>query len=430
MKNQLRILPLLALLVAAMLLPTACNEKESDLGLNLQDPATLYDGIHDTAYDITACTVFDDSLLTSGYSYAMVGRFTHGTYGPTEAVYYTQIGLPSEDGINFDENFHIDSVVMYYRVNAFYPASSDTSKSYNLHFQIKQLSEQLMSDTSYYGFNSLVTQGVVVYDDTKTYSERDTLISFKLNEKANRLFTTASDQAEFESQVKGLRIRMTGDSDPAAVTLDLAATSTKLTVYYHYGTDTTTHYDFVTGFKAGHFTQFVHNYAGTPLSSFTTNPHDTLRNQQELYLTPMGGSNIYLRMDDFITRFHRDHPFAVIHYAELVMPLSANAELDHPNKIYAYRKSSNGLTAPIADILDGELGSGFDGTYNSTRNCYRLRISRHVQQLLRTQTDYGTLLVLDGRRTSALSTIVNNARATGCTDPLRIEFIYTEISQN
>ena len=65
--------------------------------------------------------------------------------------------------------------------------------------------------------------------------------------------------------------------------------------------------------------------------------------------------------------------------------------------------------------------AGFDGTYLKDKNCYRLRISRHVQQLLRTQQDYGTLIVLNSRRSSALSVVVNK--------PIRIEFIYTEIAE-
>ena len=429
------ILILLVLMAATALMPTACTEKESDLGLNLQDPATLYNGIRDTAYDLTAYTVFDDSLLTSGYSAAIIGSFTSPTYGPSEAIYYTQIGLPSDGGIDFNENFHIDSIILNYRIEQFYPASGDTSNSYSLRFEIRQTSEQLMSDSAYYAFSSLAANGPVMYDATKTYSERDTALRFKLNDNAKALFTRADNQEEFESQVKGLRIKMLSGSDPAAVTINLAATSTKLTVYYRYGNDTTAYAEFAAGLTpdnkyVAHFNQFAHNYSATPLSRFGSNPHDTLRTGQKLYLTPMGGTNIYLNMNNFIKRFRADHPYAVIHYAELILPLSGDAESDHPSMIYAYRTSSSGYNAPIADLLDADIAAaGFDGKYHADKNHYRLRISRHVQQLLRTENDYGTLLVLNQRRTSPLSTIINSTRANGCTNPIRIEFVYTEINQ-
>lgn len=435
MKLTRKLLAVLAVALMAIV-PAACEEKESDLGLDLQDPTTIYNGIRDTIYDLTAYTVFDDSLLTSGYSAAMIGNFTSPTYGPSEAIFYTLIGLPNDGGIDFNENFHIDSIILSYRIDRFYPASADTSNSYNLHFEIRQTSEQLMSDSAYYAFNSLESNGPVLYNASRTYSEKDTTLRFKLNDNAKQLFTRADDQAEFDEQVKGLRIKMLSGSDPSAVSINLAATSTKLTVHYRYGNDTSSYAEFSAGLLpkenkyVGHFNQFVHNYTSTPLNRFRTNPQDTIRNSQKLYLTPMGGSNIYINLSSFIETFHAQHPYAVIHYAELLLPLSSDAESDHPDMVYAYRTSSTGYSAPIADLLDADISfRGFDGRYNADKNYYRLRISRHLQQLLRAQKDYGTLLTLNSRRTSPLSTIVNSTRALGCSDPIRIAFVYTEIAQ-
>lgn len=436
MKKTKRMLLALVALTMGMALTTSCDEKESDLGLNLQDPSTIYNGVKDTVYDITAYTVFDDSLLTSGYSMAIIGNMTSPTYGPAEAIYYTLLGLPNEGGINFDENFHIDSIVMHYRVGHFFPSSADTSKTYNLHFEIRQTTEQLLSDTSYYAFSSLETGSNVLYNATCTYRESDTSLRFKLNDNAKQLFGQANSQAEFEEQVKGLRIKLMSDSDPAAVSINLAAISTKMTVHYRYGNDTSSYAEFPLGRfpkenkYVGHFNQFVHNYAGTPLNRFQVNPQDTLRNSTKLYLTPMGGTNIYINLGNFIRTFHAQHPYAVIHYAELLLPLAAEAEADHPDMVFAYRTSSTGYSAPIADLIDADIANlGFDGTYHADKNCYRLRISRHLQQLLRTQEDYGTLLVLNQRRTSPLCTVVNGSRNDGATNPIRIEFIYTEINQ-
>ena len=52
----------------------ACTEKESDLGVDLQDPFSLYSGIRDTAY-MTGCTIYDDSLWTAGYQYGIFGDY-------------------------------------------------------------------------------------------------------------------------------------------------------------------------------------------------------------------------------------------------------------------------------------------------------------------------------------------------------------------
>ena len=69
-----------AICLSALLILNACDEKESDLGVDLQDPSTLYEGIVDTAYG-TAMTVYDDSLLTSGQSSVLVGCYSDAVFG-------------------------------------------------------------------------------------------------------------------------------------------------------------------------------------------------------------------------------------------------------------------------------------------------------------------------------------------------------------
>ena len=412
----------LALMLMVLVIPMACNEKESDLGLNLQDPSTRFDGIRDTAY-VTAYTVFDDSLRTSGIASTILGRYNSPVYGSTEAIYYTQIGLPSDGGISIDDNFNIDSIVMYLRIESFHPFSEDSSKHYNLNFEIHQLQDQLIDTNQYYSDTAFSVSNVVLYDEECSYSERDTVLKFKLNENSYSLFKTANNQDEFQKNLKGFRIRLKENStDDAMVVINLAAVSSKVRMYWRYGDAPKQFtYDFVCGQKVGHYSQFIHDYSSTPLRRFENNKLDTIKEDPLLYLTPMGGTNLYLRIDDFIKQFYEEHKSAVIHYAELLLPVEEFPDEGEPDKLVAYRYSSAGYVGPIADLLDKDLMAGFDGTYDKERKCYRLRISRHVQQLLRTQVDYGTLIVLNSRRSSARSVVFKK--------PVRIEFIYTEIAE-
>ena len=74
-------------------------------------------------------------------------------------------------------------------------------------------------------------------------------------------------------------------------------------------------------------------------------------------------------------------------------------------------------------MMDITSMARFDGTYDASRNCYRLRVTQHLQGLLRAGVDHGTLLVLNSRRSSAARAIINGLSAT---NHPRIEFIYTE----
>ena len=61
--------------------------------------------------------------------------------------------------------------------------------------------------------------------------------------------------------------------------------------------------------------------------------------------------------------------------------------------------------------------------YDTDRNCYRLRVTQHVQGLLRNKADPGTLLVLDARQNDAARIVLNGISAA---DPVRIEIVYSE----
>ena len=97
-------------LMALLLVPCACTEEESDLGVGLQDPFTFYSGIRDTAY-VTACTLYDDSLATAGLATGIFGNYSDAIFGSVEAVFYSQVSTPS-DGVRITDAVQIDSVVL------------------------------------------------------------------------------------------------------------------------------------------------------------------------------------------------------------------------------------------------------------------------------------------------------------------------------
>ena len=120
---------LLPVLGALLLALTACNDKETEIGLGLTDPATLYNGKADTIYASSAYSLRDDSLLTSNYSFGIIGNYNDPTFGRVSSTLYSQIGLASGmSSINFDE-VTIDSVVLTLVSDGLFP---DTDGTYNL----------------------------------------------------------------------------------------------------------------------------------------------------------------------------------------------------------------------------------------------------------------------------------------------------------
>lgn len=410
---------LTALTALAMLCAVGCTDEESDLGVNLADPNTIYHGQHETLYANDAYSMRDDSLVTSNANYCVVGKYSDATFGKVSATIYTQIALPSDaNGINLAADAVIDSVKLFLVKDALFP---DTAGTYNLHFEIMPLDEELLSDTTYYGFDTLkVCEGVKYFDDIVTIGATDTVITFPLGGGIGDMLHRSSrdvSAAQFLSNVKGLRIRvLDAGSDDAIVAFSFAATKTRLTAWYHVPGDTNEiQYHFVVGTGAKRFMHFKHDYSAAVFGNV-----DSIPGNNRLYLEPFGGYNVVLNFDDALRTFHAAHPRAVVHYAELLLPLADEAPAIHPDSLMAF-SLADGTSTLLPDL---RYNMGGDGAYNADSNYYRLRVSLYLQQLLRQGSDQGTELMLYySRRHPAARTVVNG---TATTKPVSIRLTFTE----
>lgn len=409
---------LMTMMAVLVMAATACTEKETEIGLGLTDPATQYNGIKETIYADDAYSLRDDSLQTSNYSYGIIGEYTDAVFGSVRSVLYSQIGLASGmSSINFDE-VNIDSVVLTLVPDGLFPA---TEGSYDLHFRVRQLALPINADSIYYSFDSIaVDAAATFFDETVTVGAHDTVVRLRLAAGINAVLAQNGDRDAFLETAKGLCVEIVGDADRAMLSINFATTATGLTAYYHYGTDTVqNYYTFLFGGGVGHFTHFTHDYSGTLFDG-----KDSLDGSQQLYLEPLAGYNARLSFDAAVRAFHRDHPLAVIHHAELLLPLAATAPTDHPGQLVALATTDNGTLALIPDYTDAYTYQGFDGTYNDGRNLYRIRITQHLQRLMRDGEDRGINVLLDARRSSAQRTILTGKDASA--NKPRIEFVYTE----
>ena len=126
--------------------------------------------------------------------------------------------------------------------------------------------------------------------------------------------------------------------------------------------------------------------------------------------------------DADLRAFHEAHPLAVVHHAELLMPLAASAPAEHPEKLVVLAVGDSTDVA-IDDYIDRYTYSGFDGTYDADRDLYRIRVTQHLQGLLRAGTDPGMSVVLDARRSSGQRTVICGPQAA---TPVKIVLVYTE----
>lgn len=405
-----------------LLVPCACTEDETDLGISLQDPFTLYQGVRDTIQP-TACTILDDSLSTVGYAAGVFGDYSDGDFGKMKAILYSQIAAPNE-GINITDAVVIDSVVMTLVIDTVYPVMPDSTPR-TFHVIVNQLAETFKPDSSFISTKMVPESDVCFFDDEVTYYADS--VRLRLNENIYPVLKQSCSYEDFFDYSKGIAIKL-ADNSQTAVTVDISASNTRLALYYHTNeVDSTFRFAFTINSAAGHSMYYAHDYSGTALAPFATNRNATINGADKLYLEPLGGTRVRLNLQTFLDRFRKEHPSAVVHYAELLLPVSASAtDTSVPVRILALKNYADGTSAYVTDanvLTNTYTYGGFDGYYDRVRNQYRLRITRHLQELLRSGEDYGTELIIDARRSSAFRTIISG---TDSTNPVHIEFVYSE----
>lgn len=409
-------------LVALLLLPCACTEEESDLGVGLQDPFTFYSGVRDTAY-VTACTLYDDSLATAGLATGIFGNYSDAIFGSVEAVFYSQVSTPS-DGVRITDAVQIDSVVLTLVIDTIFPVRTD-SAPVPLHIIIHQLAEELRPDSLYLSSHQLTESDVCFFDSVVSFTHDS--IRLRMRPTIYAALRDSLSQADFLSKFKGISLRL-APSSQKMVSVSFSATNTRLTLYYHNPTidDVARQFEFTINGETSHSMYYSHDYSGTPLAQFGYNKKDTLEGSQRLYLEPLGGTRVRLNLQPFLNNFRKKHPYAIIHYAELLLPVADTSDTQTPVRIIAMKRGSDGNLVYVTDanvVSNPYTYAGFDGYYNREKHHYRLRVSRHLQELLRTGIDNGTELIIDGRRSSAFRTVLNG---TATANPVRIDFVYTE----
>ena len=275
----MRYLKILSILFVSTLsvLFVGCVDDETDMGMGLQDPLSIFDGKVCDTITATASTFLDDSLLTSNYSSGVIGYYRDDVFGELKASLYTQASLSTPTtGVSF-AGATIDSVIVNLVCTGAYPKSSD-SNSVSLNFQVYEVTEDMYLDTSYYATDSK-TIGTLYFDDAVDFKPTDTVVNLKLNSSIfskleNNIFT---DNANFLQTLKGLCIRMNyGAERNYLLYINYWATSTGMTVYYKDKDGNANTYAFLFDKTAAHFNSYEHNYLGTPLNVFQNQRGDSI----------------------------------------------------------------------------------------------------------------------------------------------------------
>ncbi len=433
-------------LLIIILALNSCTKNEDSIGLDFQPPSDRLGTNFSDSTEISAYSVIEDSIVTSGLSQNVVGWINDPFFGITQAGFATQFHLPSRD-VQFSGNPVLDSVVLVISYRGFY---GDTNSGVN--FKVYELDESLSSSATYHQFFNVNTKQKPLNNNPSLYyqtristpimSATDTTnaqfrIKLKTSWGQSKIFDKSGqselfDNTNFKEYFKGLLI--TAENSIGAghmVYLGINKSTVSGIYFYYHTTESNQTFRLLVEDDCVRANKYDHKGYASATVQFRNQVlnHDTTLGAQELYLQPGGGVNAYLKFPSIREQF-KDRR-VIINRAELVITnmLTNRNGFYCPQKITLAKNSGTGSYQFIPDDAITEGDAYFGGMYNAATNDYRFRITRYIQQLINSETpDYGLTMFISGRSIYGNRLIFSGYNPTITSSknkPLRLELSYT-----
>lgn len=370
---------------------TGCENETSDLGGNIMPPSEKINVKYTDDFTLDAYTYSADSVRSDKMNRALLGSKVDPVFGTSKADFITQARLSEPKDFGIDTVF-VDSLVLYLLTDGFY-GDGETKQI----LEVYELIEDFYKDSSYY--SNLSLEGILNESliGTTTFQPNDTLVSVKLDIPVGQKIVNQNyeHQEQFLEVFKGLYVTSENVLEGGGiVNLNLVSFDSKLTIYYHTGTDTIS-YDFVINESSVRINRFSHDYETADVA-YKISHLDDLIHDTVIYAMGLGG--VYTRIDLSFLESWRDTMPVAINNAEIIVGLSAYDPFSEmfppPEKLELKTMNENNEFILVFDALLGD--DYFGGKLDEENGLYHFKITTHLQDFLLEKTDDLTVYLFVG----------------------------------
>lgn len=425
---------LLILLIGLFILQ-ACK-KEGDIGLEKQiDEEGLYGTLVDTS-TIQLFSVKDDSLNTSNFVRNQVGEFQDPLVGNTTAAFAFQATLP-KNNVDFGTGAVLDSIVlvMAYPLNKSERFYGDSSTRFEV--KLLQLDEDIYNDSTYFSNRVFKVKSTPI--GTLNYRPRpndsitiqnirtgraDTIakiyphLRMRLNDAfGNELLsksgqTDLSSSSAFLAAYKGFYLtakRISGDG--GIMSYDLTNSNRSYIVLYYRTSTDTTNFVFNVNSGSANINTYTHDYTGTEVANQLL---DSTLGRDKVFIQSLAGLRGKLRFPTLERLL--DSGAIAVNKAELIFKPVSGTESPY---------------APITTIaVKGRYSNNSEillntGVYSSSKNEYRIDLTRSIQFLIDKKLVLKELYIEDNsKQVNPRRTIIGGVNSS---NPIKLRIFYTKL---
>jgi hypothetical protein len=432
------------LLLSMLLVSQSCKKDNlSSIGLDLKDD--LLNAVFTDTVTLTAYSVEEDTLNTTGLVFNYLGCIKDNIFGTTTASIFAQL-VPNGNNVSFGDAQECDSIVLTLRYTGnFY---GDTLNPFSI--KVYRLTEDIVANKIYYqnssiAYNSsnLTSSDFILYPKPNTKVKVDTLLNahirIRLKKELGDNFIqdakkdSLASAEVFKKYFKGLYISAEPfRNDGSLVNFTLTNALSGIQLYYKKD-GKATQFSFLFTDKdlaPIRFSNYRHDYgAGNPKF---VDQIDTLKpvkdretlGKTELYAQSMGGIKTKITFP-YIKEFKNKR--VVINKAELIITnIGEDLHLyPNPNRLGIQGVNSSGKLVTMPDAVTGNANY-FGGSYDEKTKEYRFRITRYLQGVIQ-RDDYQPYIYLVTEGAAAYATrLVLKGTDVNAPSRLRLEVYYTE----
>lgn len=390
----------------------SCKHNDSPIGESLLPDNDLMGAIYCDTATVVAYTIHDDSIRTDesyiGSVANILGTVADPIFGRTDASIYCNMSNPNNTTyIGFGSNPKLDSVVLTlaYTPNIYYGTQMDP-----LQVNVYQLTQQIYYDSSYYSYsnvpydsnNELTYSGAGqtvkvdpinhVYDGDVLYAPHMRIrlkneVAQQFMDDTTKLLNTDALRANFN----GLYIT-TKNTSPTSndygcyAYIDLTSPLSKVSIYYHNGSDfTTKRLDLTLYGSNAHFNSYSYDRTNASAEYLQQLDGSNISTgAQHLYIQGMANSKVKLHFP-YLKNFSDSGKIAVSR-AEVSLQLDQSSGIYQGSKYFAPdRLSLEGLqndTTLYQLALDQSYNlSGNWGTLNTGTLEYHFNPAYTIEKL-------------------------------------------------
>jgi hypothetical protein len=396
----------------------SCNPDEDDiLGLDLiQDDEFLIEKyiFSSNTTDISIKNFQEEDVSGSG-SYNLLGSFYDDFFGQSDASFYFQVLLPSN---NVDLEASEDNPNVKLELSLpFYGIYGDTMQNqvvsvYEVTQSLSSIDTALVTSTESYQYdNNSLTQSdiqVNLLSDSVQWNNETVSPRLIIDLSASNLVTKILEASSFDLEnnenfndlINGLYLKVNSLTNGSIIYFDTNSPQCFLRMSYTKNDNTEAVIDFPIGTDSNTHNYFTHDYSNSEALNFITNQSiDSL-----IFLQSMGGLAMEFDLSFLSSDIYSDW---VISQASLNIPVYKDEDYSK------YPAPSYLVLTEFKDSSDVAIQGITGGLFNPVAEEYNFNISSHIQKIISNNHSGILRLYVGGKNSNAERLIIDNRVGSG-----------------